>query len=128
MKMHFFFMFGVLILIFSGCSSGAEETGNPAPEDILEQTPDADIFLYDGVVYANAMNLKRNDFNDFKKQEKLGEIERRAGSIKIFSEFTSSILPSGTPLYSTSEDDDLPRYIIADFEDENIIYAALIEG
>ncbi|SDN62956.1 hypothetical protein [Alkalicoccus daliensis] len=118
----------LIFFLLAACSNTPEETANPNPEDILSSNPEADIFLYEDVVYANATNIERGDIRDFTKEERIGEIDSTALRAENFAEFTSTALPPGTPLYSTSEKQEPSLYIIAVVEEEDILYTALIEG
>lgn len=117
-----------MLFLLAACSNTPEETANPTPEDILSSNPEADLFLYEEVVYANATNIERGDIGDYTKEEKIEEIENSASHAENFAGFTSTVLPPGTPLYSTSEKQEPPLYIIAVVEEEDILYTALIEG
>ncbi|TVP83284.1 MAG: hypothetical protein EA344_09830 [Alkalicoccus sp.] len=120
----------VLLTACAPTNSGTEppeETGNPEPADILESSPEADIFYYDNLVYSNAMELEQYDIDDYEKGEPLGEIENTSDDPGDFEEWTASVLPEGTELYA-AEEGHPGGVIIADTGEEEILYHPLIEG
>ncbi|MBU9721378.1 MULTISPECIES: hypothetical protein [Bacillaceae] len=115
------------VLLAAACGSGAIE--NPTSKEILENNPDADIFVYDGIVFSNASDLPYYQLDHSEKGNVLGEIKETTDKSKRFKDFTSTVLPIGTPLYSTTEEQTDSHFtIIATVDEVDILYIALLEG
>ncbi|WP_188455751.1 hypothetical protein [Virgibacillus oceani] len=114
---------GLLIILF-GCSQGNRynTTGNPTPEDFLENK-DADIFLLDGIVFSNAQDVEWVAELEYKLGKRIGEITKQTDNASRFKDGTANKLQVGTKIYET----DTPAFI-AIVNDKEIPYLKMIEG
>lgn len=96
--------------------------GNPTPADFLDD-PEADIFYFGGVVYANAENLDWAQQREYTKTELLGKIAKRTFDPDEFSDGAASRLPVGTPVYRTDTD-----IFIAVVDGKDMRYIMMVEG
>jgi predicted small lipoprotein YifL len=99
-----------------------ETIGNPTPADFLDN-PEADIFYFGGVVYANAENLDWAQQREYTKTELLGKIATQTSDADEFADGAASRLPVGTPVYRTDTD-----IFIAVVGGKDIRYIKMVEG
>ena len=117
--------------IISGCGEQDLVIGKPTPEDFLD-TPDADIFLWEDVVFLNAHNIDWVTEKEYSLGNSIGEITKTTTIAKEFSNGTSSKLPLGTRLYlvegseSIFEGYESTRILIAVVDGIRIPYLAQI--
>ncbi|MGM8216658.1 hypothetical protein ACLIA0_14015 [Bacillaceae bacterium W0354] len=105
--------------------------GNPTAREILNNKPDADIVKLDNLIY---IKIDQRDLElDHKINDGalIGEIKKQSTNEWWFKNFYASKLPKGTKLYTTGDqytNGDAPFIILAKYNDEVIVYEALVEG
>ncbi|CAM5214192.1 hypothetical protein UACE39S_05479 [Ureibacillus acetophenoni] len=133
-----FMFFGILIstLLLISCNSETNdnpfsevtisETGNPTPEEILSNDPNADIFLIGDVVYINAEDIRWVKELELTIGDKSGEIKKNTTNSSEFESYTANKLPIGTVIYSPVEKSGPIKIVIID--NKEIRYLGMIEG
>ncbi|MFC5602267.1 hypothetical protein [Sporosarcina koreensis] len=122
MKRLLFVIFFVYLSL-SGCSSVQEAyKGNPTPKDFLSHD-NADIFMYEGIVYSNVEGVKWVLELDYTIGEQILEIKKQKKKAFGFRNGAANKLPIGTVIYETNT----PVYI-AIVDGKEIPYLAMIEG
>lgn len=98
----------ISFIIFAGCSrSGVERksfTHNPTGEEILYQNKDADIFVFNDLVYVNADNIEWVKALELKTGEKVGAITKSYKKGSKFENGTATKLPINTEIYKATGD------------------------
>jgi hypothetical protein len=107
-----------LVLLLAACANN----GNPQPKDFLKED-EADIFLFEDIVYSNAEDLDWVAELTYSLGEEAGEITSQSDRPFGFKNGTANKLPAGTKIYET----DTP-IMIAIVEGKEIPYLAMIEG
>ncbi|CAM5214786.1 hypothetical protein UACE39S_05088 [Ureibacillus acetophenoni] len=102
------------------------ETGNPTPEEILSNDPNADIFLIGDVVYINAEDIRWVKELELTIGDKSGEIKKNTTNSSEFESYTANKLPIGTVIYSPVEKSGPIKIVIID--NKEIRYLGMIEG
>lgn len=115
------FFVSLLLLLLLGCSN-VMVTGNPTPKDMLKNR-DADIFLLEDIVYANAQDIKWVIESEYSLGEQVGEITKQKESAFNFNNSTANKLPAGTKIYETGK-----GFKIAIVHGMEIPYIPLLEG
>ncbi|QFG01163.1 hypothetical protein PB01_10025 [Psychrobacillus glaciei] len=115
------FFVSLVSLIVSGCSNGMT-TGNPTPKDMLKNG-DADIFLLEDIVYANAQDIEWVQDTYYTLGNQVGEITKQKVSAFNFNNGTASKLPVGTKIYATGK-----GFYVAVVDGTEIPYIKLLEG
>lgn len=112
-----------MFLSLCGCSSIQEAyKGNPAPKDFLSNN-NADIFMYEGIVYSNVEGVEWVLELDYTIGEEILEIKKQKTKAIGFRNGTANKLPVGTVIYETNT----PVYI-AIVDGVEIPYLAMLEG
>ncbi|MCM3638095.1 hypothetical protein M3152_10190 [Sporosarcina luteola] len=112
-----------VFLSLTGCSSIQEAyKGNPTPKDFLSHD-NADIFMYEGIVYSNVEGVEWVLELDYTIGEQVLEIKKQKKKAFGFRNGTANKLPIGTVIYETNT----PVYIVI-INGEEIPYLAMIEG
>lgn len=109
--------------ICAGCGSNA--AAHPQAADILGSNPEADIFQWENIIYANAENAGWLEEQDYQKKEKLGEIQRTSSNPDYFNDGTASALPEGTPVYGSSDNEN--QRLTVETEKGTTVYIGLFE-
>ncbi len=95
--------------MISGCSDEGEVTkvtiDSIDAEEVLSLDSDADIFLYDGVIYQT--NIDWVEELSLIKNVQIGEIETKNEANTDFKDEMSNKLPVGAKIYSTKERGDI---------------------
>ncbi|WP_391209581.1 hypothetical protein [Psychrobacillus sp. L4] len=115
------FFVSLLLLLLSGCSNGMI-TGNPTPKDMLKNR-DADIFLLEDIVYANAQDIEWVTESEYKLGEQVGVITKQKETAFNFNNGTANKLPVGTKIYATGK-----GFKVAIVDGIEIPYIPLLEG
>jgi|SRR5690606_17678727 len=126
-KGKFLLFLTILLVVLSGCgntqgNTQSETIGNPTPKDFLEDG-NADIFVFDGIVYSNVKDVDWVKESDYTIGEEVGEITKQSDKANEFENGTSNKLPVGTKIYET----DTPIYI-AIVDGKEIPYLKMLEG
>ena len=119
------FSMSILLIFLIGCNNGLIDDsvkGNPTPKDFLEDG-NADIFVFDGIVYSIAQDVKWVSELEYKLGKQIGEITNQTDKARNFKDGTANKLPVGTKIYET----DTPAYI-AIVNGKEIPYIKMIEG
>lgn len=96
---------------------------NPTVQEVFELYSDADIFLWDSIVYltnidwVNELVLTEDDL--------LGVIKYNTSNVSEFNNSAANILPIGTEIYTTKERKDI---LIAKYNGELKYYYMMVEG
>jgi hypothetical protein len=105
---------------------------NPTAKEILKSNPGADILRLDGLVYSNASDREWIDVKKYTKGEKIGEVQKMTTSTWLYQNFYASVLPVGTKIYSLDDEGyqkgDAPGRVLVEYNNELLVYQALIEG
>ena len=129
MMVKFIIRFITVVSIFSllGCidvTIKSSVSKNPDAEEVLQLDKDANIFQWDDLIYQTDIEW----VNDLKltKKEPVGEITElyTEEGTKSFKHGMANKLPIGTKIYSTNEN----GILIADYNDKEMYYLALVEG
>ncbi|WNQ08864.1 hypothetical protein MJA45_14510 [Paenibacillus aurantius] len=131
-----FLSFLVLLLTLTGCmpseksrsvdDSLAIATHNPTAEEVLDQSPDADLFQFNGFVYLNAREVEWVQQSEWTIGSKVGTIAERYRSSFPFEEGMATRLPVGTELYESRER--AATILIAKADGKQICYLKMVEG
>lgn len=124
--MRMFMALTFALTILSSCSLTAHSTRNPTAKEVLKQTPDADIFQFDGIVYQNASEIDWVRELQPVAGAKVGAITKTYRNGSAFRDGTATKLPAGTDIYA-SEPHVGPLLIVRQ-GGRDIPYAGLIEG
>lgn len=123
-----------LIRIILGCillvGCGVADGGKVTARDVLKQSPDADIFQYNGFIYSNVSELEWFEEKKqlYTKQKLLTEIRTQKKSSFGFRNSTATKLPVGTKIYSASQNENDLGILIVELEGKELFYMKLIEG
>ncbi|GAQ19861.1 AP-4 complex subunit beta-1-like [Oceanobacillus picturae] len=105
---------------------------NPTAKEVLSNNPNADIFQLDNVVYSNASDREWINAKVYTKGEFIGEVKKRTTKTWWYQNFYASQLPAGTKIYSRDEEGyqegDAPGMVLVEYNNELLVYQALIEG
>lgn len=124
-----------LSLLLTACSgqtppSGTERTaaviGNPTAEEILQQSKDADIFMFDDIVYVNADNLDWVQQLQIGELAEIGKIQTNYREGTDFINEMSTKLPIGTIIYEPTAKQG--PVLIAEIAGKPVRYLELLEG
>lgn len=127
------------IAVLGGCSQSEEgrnekttptlqiqnPIGNPTTEDILSESPDADIFQWNGIVYSEASHIEWVQKEELAIGERLGAISQQSIEGLAFQDEMATKLPVGTEIFKPLNGGNI---LIAKVDDEEIRYLGLIEG
>lgn len=103
-----------------------EEIGNPTAEDILAENPDADIFMFNDVIYTNADNIDWVNEQELTLGNEVAEITQQTTDSEKFKNGTATKLPVGTKIYEPeAQTGDVYGVVIGG---EEIYYFGLREG
>ncbi|MBR7553469.1 hypothetical protein ACFFJI_12165 [Allobacillus sp. GCM10007491] len=105
--------------------------GNPTAREILDDNPDADIIKLDNLIYVKNKQEDISSKYNIEHGEFIGEIKKRSTNKWWFRNLYASKLPKGTKLYTTDdqyEKGDAPFIILVEYNDEVLVYDALVEG
>jgi len=125
-----YFLLACVCLVLAACSIesegvGEKDMGNPKAKEILSNNQDADIFMYQGIVYSNAEDIEWVQEIDLTKGEKVKEIEEVYQGEGNFPENAATKLPVGTHIYESQNSGPL---LIAEVDGELKPYLGKIEG
>lgn len=110
-------------LIIASCSSIQEAyKGNPTPKDFLSHE-NADIFMYEGIVYSNVEAVEWVLELDYTIGAQIMEVKKQKKKAFGFRDGTANKLPVGTVIYETNT-----PVLIAVVDGEEIPYLAMLEG
>jgi len=132
LKIHYRLLGILFILLLSGCvnqqvpTQVQHTTNNPTPLEVLKEHPNADIFLFKGVVYRNAEDIDWVKKLDLKQGEQLGEITAVYKDNVEFKQWMATKLPVGTKLYKT--DTAKGPFILVQTDTELVPYLGVVEG
>jgi hypothetical protein len=105
---------------------------NPTAKEVLSNNPNADIFQLDNLVYSNASDREWIEAKEYTKGEMIGEVKKRTTKTWLYQNFYASILPVGTKIYSLDDEGyqkgDAPGRVLVEYNNELLVYQALIEG
>ena len=126
-KGKFLFLFTILLVVLTGYRISHENSetvtiGNPTPKDFLEES-NADIFLFDNIVYSNVDNLDWVKDLNYSIGEEIGEITKQTKKANHYKNGTSNKLPVGTKIYKTDT-----QIYIAIVDGKEIPYLKMLEG
>jgi hypothetical protein len=109
---------------------GAADGGKVTARDVLENSEDADILMYNGFIYSNVTDLDwiQEDKDRYTKGEHLGDIKKTTSSSFGFRDFYATVLPEGTSIYSNNEDKEGVGMILVEEDGEVLFYLQLLEG
>ena len=94
----------------------------------MSSNKEADIFLVDDIVYANAQHIEWVNEKELKLGKEVIEISKQTVDSKQFNNGTASRLPVGTKIYRPSGTLGHGPIYIAVVNGEEIRYLGLIEG
>ncbi|MEY8749715.1 hypothetical protein [Alkalicoccobacillus gibsonii] len=123
------FFLGMIALII-GCSneddristSNSEE--NPTADEILTLDEEADIFMFNGIIYNT--NVDWVDELTLTKGDQVGEVKEQVEKDHFeYSNGTANKLSVGSPIFEANERDDI---LIVEEDGEVHYYYALVEG
>lgn len=106
-------------------SNGVYTTHNPTPEEILNQTPNADIFLYKDAVVQNAKEIEWVKKLKLSKGELIGEIISQYKKGRKFEQGMATKLPIGTRVYKSKERSEV---LLVEISGKYLKYLMLLEG
>ncbi|CAM4364701.1 hypothetical protein [Paenibacillus typhae] len=115
----------MFVWVLSGCglNSGSNTTGNPTANDVLSTNPDANIFMYQDIIYSAGINWV--DELTLTKDKEITEVKEQRKDGKEFRNGTANKLKAGTKIFSAKERNDI---IIAETADGEVRFYSLIEG
>lgn len=121
-------LFSLSLLIFTGC--GVADGGKVTAKDVIKRNSEADIFQFNGFIYNNMTEVKwfEEEQEKYIKHTLLGETKKQSTSSFGFKDWTSTKLPVGTKIYSTSENESDLGVLIVEHDDEVFYYMKLLEG
>jgi hypothetical protein len=100
-------------------------THNPTPQEILNENPDADIFLYRDAVAINAEDIEWVKNLKLTNGEMIGEIVYKYSKGEKFKQGMATKLPLGSKVYRTKERGEV---LLVEVEGEYIRYLLALEG
>lgn len=129
---RFFLCFFILFIV--ACENQSTEktknhslgTGNPTVEEVLKQNENADIFIYNDIVYKNASSIDWVMDLHINVGEKILTISTQTSEGKEFQSGTATKLPIGTKIYKPSDEGE--GILIAVVDGKEVRYLGLIEG
>ncbi|MDX1805723.1 MAG: hypothetical protein R3267_01700 [Paenisporosarcina sp.] len=118
----------IFLLFITGC--GVADGGKVTAKDVLKQNPEADIFQYNGFIYNNMTEVEwfEQEKDKYIKHSLLDEIEKQSSSSYGFKDLTTTKLPVGTKIYSTSDNENDLGILIVEYEGKDLYYMQLLEG
>lgn len=126
----------IVLFVLTGCnhskiidndrSASEVSTHNPTAKDILIQNPNADIFLYEEIIYQNASAIEWIQLLELTIGESVGTIKNEYKDDLIFNEEMATKLPIGTEIYKPLEKKG--AILIVELNGREIRYYGLIEG
>lgn len=90
----------------------------------LKNNPEADIFQWENVVYANAESAGWLEEEDFSRGEQIGEVQRTSKNPYRFQDGTASQLETGSAVYRSENGD---NHLTVDTEEGVVVYIGLVE-
>jgi hypothetical protein len=121
------------LILATSCSSQTIQNNetknlnsNPTVEKILSQSPEADIFVKDGIVYQNAKEIKWVKDLKLTKGDEVLSITGNSKKGEKFKDGMASKLPTGTKIYKPVEKNG--PILIAVVDGKEIRYLGLVEG
>lgn len=126
----FLVIIGLAFIFSTYDANSLEETKtitNPTVDEVLADHPDADIFVYDDIVYIQAEDIEWvNELDLHPKLEEEFVIMHQAKEVKNITNKTATTLPVGTHIYEPTEQYGL--IYIAIVNGKELRYLGLIEG
>lgn len=115
----------MFVWVLSGCgfNSGSNTTGNPTANDVLSTNPDANIFMYQDIIYSAGIDWV--DELTLTKDKEITEVIEQQEDGRKFKNGTANKLKAGTKFFSAKERKDI---LIAETEEGEIRFYSLIEG
>lgn len=107
-KINLVIFLGFISLFLFACGQSETKTTSSAPptiEEELENDATSDLFLKDGIVYKTGIDWV--DDLTLTQDELIGEIQSQSSIPSKFINYTSTILPIGSKIYSAKERNDL---------------------
>ena len=104
----FLTVISILGTAITGCSSGSSEqqsvytTNNPDAKETLELQSDADIFLWEDVIYKTDIDWV--ELLELTKDTQIGEITKSTAIPTDFTNGTAKKLPVGAIIFSVKDD------------------------
>ena len=92
----------ILVIVFLLAAVFYYSTRDPILKEAIRK-PNADIFLFDGVVYKNAIDIEWVQERELTLGKEVGSITRNSKTIFRFKNNTATILPRGTKIFRTYE-------------------------
>lgn len=120
------------LLLITACSNQPERDtrsnaiGNPTAEKVLGSEANADIFLWDDIVYYNAEQIEWVQSQQIASNVEVGEIKKQFQGKEEFENGMATKLPIGTKIYSP--DKKQRAVLIAVTKDKEIRYLGMFEG
>lgn len=116
------------LLLLAAC--GVADRGKVTARDVLKNNEDADILMYDGFIYSNVTELEwiQEEKDNYTKGVHLGDIKNNTSSSFWFRDFSATVLPEGTSIYSNGQDKEEVHIIIVELEGKVLYYLLLWEG
>lgn len=99
--------------------------GNPTVADILLENTDADIFLLNGIVYKNAVDVAWVNEEELTLGKEVAVIKKQTNDAEEFTDGVATKLNVGTEIYESIGNGNI---YIAVVKGEQIRYLGLIEG
>lgn len=111
-------------LLLTGC--GVADGGKVTAKEVIKDYPEADILQYNGFIYSNMTDVEwfKQHQDQYIKNDLLGEIKQQSTSSFGFKEWSATMLPVGTKIYSTKDS----GILIVEFDGTEIYYVQLLEG
>ncbi|MGM7681020.1 hypothetical protein ACSVDA_02595 [Cytobacillus sp. Hm23] len=117
----------LLLFIMTGCANYGSTTevtiDSIDAEEVLTLDPKADIFQFDGVIYATKVDWVEE--LSLTKDVQIGEIKERNDTNTDFINEMSNKLPIGAKIFSTKERGDI---LLVETEEATLKYLAIVEG
>lgn len=118
-------LFSALLItgMSAGCADMRQPTDDVSPEAVYAEDKNADFFVYEDTVYANAQDIEWIQAMQLTAGEQEGEI-RRTGVTEDFQDWDATVLDEGTVIYES----DASGVLLADEGDELVPYLKYVEG
>ncbi|MDX8365934.1 hypothetical protein [Cytobacillus sp. IB215665] len=113
----------LLLFIMTGCATTEVTIDSIDAEEVLTLDPKADIFQFDGVIYATKIDWVEE--LSLTKDVQIGEIKERNDTNTDFNNKMSDKLPIGAKIFSTKERGDI---LLVETEEATLKYLAIVEG
>lgn len=122
-------LFIFLFMLLTGCMNAQEDNitvkviGNPDASEVLSLDSNANIFMFRDLIYKTGIDWV--DELVLTPNEEIGEIKNQTSIAEEFLNGTSNVLPVGTKIYSSKEQEDI---LLVEIDGAILKYYALVEG